>query len=87
MDLIEGTAALELEWVGSRSFDTAKHLFRRYADQRVSFTDCTSFVVMRELDLTEVLSRTSTSASPASSPFLHLGIDGTSECAGSPPQK
>lgn len=51
MDLIDGTAALDLEWVGHERFERAKVLFRRYADQAFSFTDCTSFVVMRELEL------------------------------------
>ncbi|MBI4675459.1 MAG: PIN domain-containing protein [Chloroflexi bacterium] len=31
----------------------AGDLFERYADQDLSFTDCTSFVVMQELDLNE----------------------------------
>lgn len=51
MDLVEGTAALDLEWVGHERFARARALFRRYADQAFSFTDCTSFVVMRELEL------------------------------------
>ena len=51
MDLIEGTAALDLEWVSYERFERAKALFRRYADQAFSLTDCTSFVLMRELEL------------------------------------
>lgn len=51
MDVVEGTAALDLEWVGHDRFEQAKALFRRCADQAFSFTDCTSFVVMRELEL------------------------------------
>lgn len=55
MDLVEGTAALDIEWVGHERFEQAKMLFRRYADQEFSFTDCTSFVVMRELELNGAL--------------------------------
>lgn len=55
MDLLEGTAALDLEWIGYDRFDRARALFRSRADQAFSFTDCTSFVVMRELELTRAL--------------------------------
>ena len=55
MELIERTAAVDLEWVGAERFARARTMFRRYDDQTFSFTDCTSFVVMRELELTEAL--------------------------------
>lgn len=51
MKLLEETVALDLEWVSHDRFARAKNLFRRSADQAFSFTDCTSFVVMRELEL------------------------------------
>ncbi len=35
--------------------DAAKNFFRKHSDRCYSFTDCTSFVVMRELRLTEAL--------------------------------
>lgn len=57
MDLIGSTAGLDLEWVGSARFERAGSIFRRYEDQSFSFTDCTSFVVMRELGLTDALTR------------------------------
>lgn len=57
MDLVEQTSALDLEWIGSQRFDRAARLFRRYEDQAFSFTDCTSFAVMRELRLTEALTK------------------------------
>jgi hypothetical protein len=55
MELIERTAALDLEWVGAERFNRARTMFRQYDDQTFSFTDCTSFVVMRELELTDAL--------------------------------
>jgi predicted nucleic acid-binding protein len=48
LDLVEGTAALDLEWIGPDRFAKARTLFRKYHDQAFSFTDCASFAVMRE---------------------------------------
>jgi len=53
--LIEQSAGIRLEWIGSERFEHARAFFRRHSDHGYSFTDCTSFVVMRELRLTEAL--------------------------------
>ena len=42
-------------WVDAAVTREAMQIFRKYSDQRFSLTDCTSFVVMRELRLTEAL--------------------------------
>jgi hypothetical protein len=55
--LLEKTKALDIEWIGSERFGRAKDLFRKYHDQAFSFTDCTSFAVMRELDLNEAITK------------------------------
>ncbi|MBI4546012.1 MAG: type II toxin-antitoxin system VapC family toxin [Gemmatimonadetes bacterium] len=55
LDLLDRTAALDLEWIGAERFDRAKALLRKYHDQAFSFTDCTSFAVMREPRMTEVI--------------------------------
>ncbi|MBI4537910.1 MAG: type II toxin-antitoxin system VapC family toxin [Gemmatimonadetes bacterium] len=55
LDLLEETVALDLEWVDPERFDRAKKLFRKYRDQAFSFTDCTSFVVMREQRIEDVI--------------------------------
>jgi predicted nucleic acid-binding protein len=55
LDLIEQSAGIRVEWIGVERFDKAKTFFRKYSDHRYSFTDCTSFIVMRELRLAEVL--------------------------------
>jgi uncharacterized protein len=47
--LLDQTESVRVEWIGSARFEKAKELFRRYDDQSFSFTDCTSFAVMREL--------------------------------------
>jgi uncharacterized protein len=55
LDLLNGTAALDLEWIGPDRFDQAEALFRKYRDQAFSFTDCTSFAVMRDCRIQEVI--------------------------------
>ena len=56
LDLIEQSVGLRLEWVGTSRFDAAKAYFRRHTtDHRYSFTDCTSFIVMRELGIQQVI--------------------------------
>lgn len=55
LDLLDGTAALDLEWIGPERFARAKTLFRKFRDQAFSFTDCTSFATMRERRLTQAL--------------------------------
>ncbi len=55
LDLIEQSAGIRIEWMGTLRFDTTKAFFRKHADHEYSFTDCTSFVVMRELRLSQAL--------------------------------
>jgi predicted nucleic acid-binding protein len=57
LDLLNGTAALDLEWIGAERFDRAEVVFRKYRDHALSFTDCTSFAVMRELRIREAITR------------------------------
>lgn len=55
LDLIEQSVGIRLEWIGPERFDATKEFFRKHVDHAYSFTDCTSFVVMRELRLAEAL--------------------------------
>jgi uncharacterized protein len=55
LDLVEQSAGIRVEWIGADRFGAAKTFFRKFSDHRYSFTDCTSFVVMRELRITEAL--------------------------------
>jgi uncharacterized protein len=50
---IERTETVRLEWVVPERFSAASSFFRRYKDKEWSFTDCVSFVLMRELKVTE----------------------------------
>ncbi|MEA3211735.1 MAG: uncharacterized protein QOE70_4792 [Chthoniobacter sp.] len=55
LEIVERSAGFRWEWVGRERFATAKAFFRKHADHGYSFTDCTSFVVMRELKITDAL--------------------------------
>jgi predicted nucleic acid-binding protein len=55
MDLLEQSAGIRIEWIGPDRFDATKTFFRKYSDHGYSFTDCSSFVVMRELRLPKAL--------------------------------
>jgi hypothetical protein len=52
---VDGSARLRWERVESDRFERARHLFFQYRDKDLSFTDCTSVAVMRELKLIAVL--------------------------------
>jgi uncharacterized protein len=52
---VEGSPRLRWEWIGIDRVETARSLFFRFRDKDFSFTDCTSFAVMRELKLREAL--------------------------------
>ena len=55
LDLIDQSSGIRLEWIGSLRFEATKAFFRRHSDHGYSFTDCTSFVLMRELKLADAL--------------------------------
>jgi uncharacterized protein len=55
LDLIEQSAGIRLEWIGADRFTRTAVFFRKHADHGYSFTDCSSFVVMREERLSDVL--------------------------------
>jgi uncharacterized protein len=52
---LDGSARLRWERVENDRFERARSLFFQYRDKDLSFTDCTSFAVMRELRLTTVI--------------------------------
>jgi uncharacterized protein len=55
LDLLEQSAGIRIEWIGAERFGMTKAFFRKHAHHAYSFTDCTSFVVMRELKLSQAL--------------------------------
>ncbi len=53
---LDSTLAIRIEWTTPERFRETGTFFLRHADKAWSFTDCLSFVVMRELGLREALS-------------------------------
>jgi len=54
-DQIESSPRLVWEWIDPERSEKARRWFFRWRDKTFSFTDCTSFVVMKELRLRYVL--------------------------------
>ncbi len=52
---IEGSSRLRWEFISPERAEKARAIFFRYRDKDFSFTDCTSFIVMRDLKLRQVL--------------------------------
>ncbi len=52
---VDGSRRLRWEPVDSDRFERARQMFFRYRDKDFSFTDCSSFAIMRELKLVQAL--------------------------------
>lgn len=52
---IDGSRRVRWEWIDPARADKARAWFFKWTDKSFSFTDCTSFVVMDELDLSKAL--------------------------------
>lgn len=52
---VDGSPRLRWERISVERFDKARQIFFRDRDKGFSFTDCTSFVVMNELKLSQAL--------------------------------
>ncbi len=53
--LVDRSPRVCWEWIGPQRAEQARHWLFRWRDKRFSFTDCTSFVVMRDLGLRQAL--------------------------------
>jgi predicted nucleic acid-binding protein len=53
--MTETSEALSIEWMTPERFAAARTFMLKHLDQEFSFTDCASFVVMKELRLTDAL--------------------------------
>ena len=54
---VEQSGAIDIEWTGRERFRRAKEFFLRHHDHDYSFTDCVSFLVMKDFSLREALSK------------------------------
>lgn len=52
---VDRSPRLQWERIDSERFEKARHVFFQYRKKDFSFTDCTSFVVMREIRLTHAI--------------------------------
>lgn len=50
-----GNKTIQMEWIAENRFSQARDFLLKHEDKAYSFTDCTSFVVMEELKLTQAL--------------------------------
>ena len=55
LEIAERSQVLRMHWVGVERFEAAKTFFRKHADHGYSFTDCTSFVLMQEMQIRDAL--------------------------------
>lgn len=55
LEIVDRSEAFRFFWIGEERFEAAKSFFRKHADHGYSFTDCTSFILMRELGIKDVL--------------------------------
>lgn len=55
--LVDSSEALVLHYVGEERFRKSRDYFERHSDHAYSFTDCTSFVAMREFGITDALTK------------------------------
>lgn len=56
-DRVFSSKACTIEWIGPERFDKARDFCFQHNDKDYSFTDCASFVVMRELGLKAALTK------------------------------
>lgn len=68
--LTEESQALTVEWTSPNRFAAARKLMLKHLDQEYSFTDCVSFIVMRELRLTDALATDSHFRTAGFNPLL-----------------
>lgn len=53
--LLDATSAIEMIWIGEDRFHLARELFEKFSEHAFPFTDCTSFVVMREMSIKDAV--------------------------------
>lgn len=54
-NILQHSSYIQVEWIDSDRFDVGLGFFLRHKDHRYSFTDCVSFTIMKELQITKCL--------------------------------
>jgi predicted nucleic acid-binding protein len=54
-DQVQSSTRVRWEWIDPARAESARHWFFRWQDKDFSFTDCASFVVMKQLRIREAL--------------------------------
>lgn len=52
LDLVESSSIIHVLWIDQDVEKRARQIFRKYDDQRFSLTDCTSFAMMEQNEIT-----------------------------------
>src|SRR5438128_136600 len=68
--ILADSQVIRIEWIDAERFSEAKEFFLRHDDHDYSFTDCVSFVLMRELGLKDVLTKDHHFAEAGFNPLL-----------------
>jgi len=58
-DGIMSSKACRIEWMDQDIFNMTKAMFLRYKDKSWAFTDCFSFIIMKNLGITDALTKDS----------------------------
>ena len=56
-EFVESSSFIRLEWISHERFLAAQNFYQKQIDHSYSFTDCTSFVLMKELRMDNVLTQ------------------------------
>ena len=70
IEMVRTSRKIDLRFVGDDRFWEAAAFMLKHADQAFSFTDCTSFVVMRELGIRKALTNDADFRVPGFEPLL-----------------
>ena len=54
-DMVDQSEVFRVIYMDDERFEQTKVLFLKHLDQGYSFTDCSSFILMRELEIHDVL--------------------------------
>ncbi len=54
-EIVMASAACSVQWTDIETFEATRAMFLKHLEHKWSFTDCVSFVVMRQCGLSEAL--------------------------------